>query len=83
MNIEFIAKKLIDLRGGRTQEEVAKALSISKSALSMYENGQRVPRDEIKIRISRYYRQSIESIFFNQINDTKCGENNPDGPKAV
>ncbi len=63
MNIEIMTQRLIALRGKRTQEEVSRALGISKSALSMYEKGQRVPRDEIKIRIARYYEQSIESIF--------------------
>ncbi|MEI3515823.1 MAG: helix-turn-helix transcriptional regulator [Clostridia bacterium] len=52
------------LRGKRSQEEVATAVGISKSALSMYENGERIPRDEIKIRLARYYNESVESIFF-------------------
>ena len=57
-------RKLIKLRGKRSQEEVATAVGISKSALSMYENGERIPRDEIKIRLARYYNESVESIFF-------------------
>jgi len=56
-------EKLIALRGDRTQEEVAKALGISISALSMYEQGNRVPRDEIKIRMAEYYGISLESLF--------------------
>ena len=36
-------EKLIALRGNKTQEEVAKALGISVSALSMYEQGRRIP----------------------------------------
>lgn len=56
-------EKLIALRGNRTQEEVAKALGISVSALSMYEQGNRVPRDEIKIRMAEYYGISLESLF--------------------
>lgn len=56
-------EKLIELRGNRTQEEVAKALGISVSALSMYEQGKRVPRDEIKIRMANYYDISLESLF--------------------
>lgn len=55
--------KLIALRGNRTQEEVAKALGISISALSMYEQGNRIPRDEIKIRMAEYYGISLESLF--------------------
>lgn len=61
-----MAKKLVDLRGNQTQEEVAKALSISKSALSMYESGKRIPRDPVKMRIASYYNKSVPFIFFNQ-----------------
>ena len=56
-------EKLIALRGNRSQEEVAKALGISVSALSMYEQGNRIPRDEIKIRMAEYYAISIEALF--------------------
>ena len=56
-------EKLIELRGNRTQEEVAKALGVSVSALSMYEQGNRIPRDEIKIRMAEYYGISLESLF--------------------
>lgn len=56
-------EKLIELRGNRSQEEVAKALGISVSALSMYEQGNRIPRDEIKIRMAKYYNISIDALF--------------------
>lgn len=64
MNREKIAEKLIELRGERTRTEVAESIGISVSALSMYETGERVPRDEIKIRLAKYYNESIENIFF-------------------
>lgn len=64
MNRVAIAKKLVELRGNRSQEEVSKAVDISTSALSMYENGERVPRDEIKIRLATFYRTTVEDIFF-------------------
>lgn len=63
-----IAKKLVELRGDRSREEVAKAVGVSVSAISMYENGERIPRDDIKIRIAKYYRRSVQEIFFN----SKC-----------
>jgi len=56
-------EQLIALRGNRSQDEVAKALGISISALSMYEQGNRIPRDEIKIKMAEYYGISIESLF--------------------
>lgn len=48
-------KSLIELRGNRSKEEVAKALNISIEALAAYENGERVPRDEVKVRLSKFY----------------------------
>lgn len=59
-----IAKRLVDLRGVQTRESVAKANSISVSALAMYETGKRVPRDEIKVSLARYYNTTVETIFF-------------------
>lgn len=61
-----IAQRLVELRGDKGQAEVANAVKISASALSMYECGERVPRDEVKIRLAKYYGVSIESIFFTQ-----------------
>ena len=65
LNNKAIGQRLVSLRGNRTQEEVAKALGISKSALCMYESGDRMPRDPIKLRIARYYGRSVPFIFFN------------------
>ena len=64
MNAKTIGKRLVLLRGKRPQAVVAKDLGISISALSMYENGYRIPRDEVKCRIAEYYGKSIQEIFF-------------------
>lgn len=64
MNKNKIAKTLIDLRGVKTREEVANSLCISISALQMYENGHRIPKDEIKIKIADYYQLTVQEIFF-------------------
>lgn len=64
MDAKAIGERLVKLRGKKSQEEVAKALNISVSALSMYERGERIPRDNIKIRISAYYRKPIQRIFY-------------------
>ncbi len=64
MDAIAIGKELVRLRGSRTQEEVAKALGISLSAIGMYERGERIPRDEIKIAIAKYYDTTVQSIFF-------------------
>lgn len=59
-----IGKRLTRLRGDKSQELVARELDISYSALRKYENGERVPRDEVKIRIAKYYGKSVQEIFF-------------------
>jgi len=65
LNKELIAIRLKSLREDKNREDVAADLKISLSALQMYENGQRIPRDEIKIRIAKYYGLTVQEIFFN------------------
>jgi putative transcriptional regulator len=64
MDKVLIGQKLISLRGERSREGVANDMGISVSALQMYENGQRMPKDEIKVRIARIYNSSVQQIFF-------------------
>nr|WP_312578243.1 helix-turn-helix transcriptional regulator [Sedimentibacter sp.] len=54
---------LTELRGNKTQEEVAKDLGVSISALTAYENAERIPRDELKLKIAEYYNMSVRNIF--------------------
>lgn len=62
--MEGYGKRLVALRGDRTQEKVAKDIGISTSALAMYETEKRIPRDEIKIALAKYYGTTVEAIFF-------------------
>jgi putative transcriptional regulator len=64
VNPVVIGKKLRKLRGNMTQEKVSKDIDISASALAMYETGRRIPRDEVKLRLSEYYGVSISELFF-------------------
>ena len=64
MNNKIMAEKLRKLRGNKSRQEVAEACGISVSALAMYEAGERVPRDEIKIKLAKYYTRSVNYIFF-------------------
>lgn len=61
-----IGRKLITLRGKLTQEKVASDCGISTSALAMYELGRRVPRDEIKVILARYFNTTVEALFFTE-----------------
>lgn len=58
------AKKMVELRGQKTQKEVAAAIGVTTSAISMYERGERTPRDDIKVRIASYYGKSVGEIFY-------------------
>ena len=64
MEPKEIGKRLQELRGKRNQDEVAFACGISPAAVGMYERGERVPRDEIKIRLARYFGVSVEDLFY-------------------
>ena len=66
MNVAEIKRKLVDARGSRSQSEVARALGIGVSSLCMYETGERIPRDEIKERIAKFYGQTVGSLFFGE-----------------
>ena len=57
-------KRLIELRGNKSQTEVAKDIGIATSTLGMYETQQRIPRDPIKIAIANYYGKTVQDIFF-------------------
>lgn len=59
-----IGKRLMMLRGDISREELANAIGISVSAVSMYENGERIPRDDIKIKIANFFARSVQEIFF-------------------
>ena len=64
--ITNIGENLRRARGDRKQETVAKAVGISVAAISMYEQGQRVPRDEIKLRLAKYFGTTVEALFFSR-----------------
>lgn len=61
-------KVLTNLRESKhlTKAELAEKLGISPSAVSAYELGTRIPRDEVKIRIADFYGVSVMDIFYAQ-----------------
>lgn len=63
-----IGMKLKALRNEKkkTQQQAADDLRITKSALAMYEKDNRVPRDEVKVRIAEYYGETVQSLFFSR-----------------
>lgn len=59
MNKKEIGQKLIALRADKSREKVSTNVGISINALQMYENGQRIPKDEIKVRLANYYNTTV------------------------
>ncbi len=66
MNSVEIGKRLRKLRTekGCDMATACKAVGISISALSMYECGLRIPRDEIKIKLAHFYGVGVDLLFF-------------------
>ncbi len=61
-----IGQSLLELRGNRARAAVAEAVGVSNSAMQMYENGERVPRDETKVALAAFYHTTVGSLFFGE-----------------
>lgn len=61
-----VGQKLKDLRGERSRDSVAAAVGISSSALGMYENNLRMPRDDIKKKLADFYGVTVQHLFFTE-----------------
>lgn len=64
MDAKKIGARLRSLRGARSQKEVAQAVGVTDMAISLYESGERIPRDEIKKALAEFYQVTVGSIFF-------------------
>lgn len=64
MDTKKIGARLRELRGARPQSEVAEACGVTAMAISLYESGERIPRDETKIALAAFFGTTVESIFF-------------------
>lgn len=66
-----MSEMLRKARGEMSCKDVANKLGISQSALSMYESGKRVPRDELKVRMAKLYNTTVGHLFFGEyVHDT-------------
>lgn len=59
-------EKLRQLRGDKSQEVIAKEVGVTKSSWAMYERNERVPRDEVKIKIAKHFGLTVQEIFYGQ-----------------
>ena len=48
---------------GLTQLELSKQLNVSNTTLSQYESGQRIPSDDIKIKIAEFFKVSVDYLL--------------------
>jgi transcriptional regulator with XRE-family HTH domain len=64
--LKSVAERLKEARTekGVSVKEMATACEISESAIQMYECGQRIPRDNIKIVIADYLNKRVQDLFF-------------------
>jgi len=47
-----------------TVKELADACGITESAVQMYECGQRVPRDDVKVLMADFLGKPVQDLFF-------------------
>lgn len=59
-----VGQRLRTLRGDKTLYEVATALGVTSMAVSLWERGERIPSDDMKIKIAAFYNTSVTYIFF-------------------
>lgn len=51
---------------GLTQAQLAFKLELSPSTISSYEQGARIPRDAVKVKIANFFGVSVSDIFFQE-----------------
>ena len=56
--------KRLRTKAKKSRKEVAEGVGVSISAIAMYERGERIPRDETKVAFAKYFKTTVESIFF-------------------
>jgi transcriptional regulator with XRE-family HTH domain len=55
--------RLLRKSSGLNQRQLAQELNISNTTLSQYENAQRVPSDEVKLSIAKFFDVSIDYLL--------------------
>ena len=73
--MKVIGENLKAARGSRSREEIAERAGVSISAIQMYEDGRRIPRDVVKVRLADVLGYSVAELFYPEIflpqNNTK------------
>lgn len=64
MDTNKIKTRLIEARGEKTLATVAKETGLTAQALCNYEAGLRIPRDEVKQILAKYYGTTVQELFY-------------------
>lgn len=62
---KFVKNRIEEIRKARgvNQEELAKALGVSRQTISSLENGRYNPSIELAYKLSKYFGMTIEEVF--------------------
>lgn len=76
---------IVSLRESRNlnQHELAEALSVSRSTVSMWELGSRLPSKEVFEKIADYFDVKIDYLYGREINIEKSNSNSYDEQKRI
>ncbi len=61
---KVIGKRIRLLRGNIPRKTICAVCGVGLSSMSMYECGQRVPSDKIKVKLAGFFGKSVQEIFF-------------------
>lgn len=63
--MSILSKRIKSLRNSKslTQSELGKILGVGKTTISMYENDNSTPNDEIKLKIAEYFDVSLDYLL--------------------
>lgn len=64
--MELVGLKKARKKKGLSQLKVAMDLSITREALSYYENGKRSPDVDMLVKLARYFGVSVDYIIFGE-----------------
>lgn len=58
-----VAQRLVSLRGGRSQREIAKIAGVSENSYRKWEGGVNMIRPESAAKLAEYYGESLDYIY--------------------
>lgn len=64
--MKSVAERLKEARAkmGLSVKALAEACGISVSAIQMYECGERIPRDDVKVKLANCLNERVQDLFF-------------------